>query len=470
MLAAPRNTNFFMVPVMPLLPLLPLVLLPLPSKPLRSSAVNYHGTRSEPISFFEGIVGDPVVDLAADRDGLELLRAAAAAAKDINEPPPRISTASLACQWTETYIDDDGHVELGSYMAMADDKTRTPFFGAAIRRRLEGTSDKVVLDIGTGPFCLLALMAAGAGARRVFAVEANPVAAEQARLTVASAEAEGYVRAGVIEVIEGYSTDVTLPEKVDLLVAEIVGDIASEEGLVATMRDAQARHLLHPDDKGSYIPQRIQSVCAPASYVVPYCLRPPYSPFDFSAIRGDYPIRVSCEDNAVQLLSEPQLLEDFYFGVSALPAAGDATTTRLEFDVDEECLAHAEATHTDALGAMLVGTPELSCTESEASGLVHRVSHSLACLAAWPRLVLDDGSTGGEPIVVESRGATAAGAEGDEDEEEVESHWSTVLCLLSPQPLAVGGGDQVTLSYEATFGDRDDLPTRYEMRGELRSE
>ena len=50
---------------------------------------------------------------------------------------------------------------------------------------------------------------------------------------------------------------------------------------------------------------------------------------------------------------------------------------------------------TDALGAMLVGTPELSCTESEASGLVHRVSHSLACLAAWPRLVLDDGSTGG---------------------------------------------------------------------------
>ena len=88
-----------------------------------------------------------------------------------------------------------------------------------------------------------------------------------------------------------------------------------------------------------------------------------------------------------------------------------------------------------ALGAMLVGTPELSCTESEASGLVHRVSHSLACLAAWPRLVLDDGSTGGEPIVVESRGATAAGAEGDEDEEEVESHWSTVLCLLSPQPL-----------------------------------
>ena len=51
-----------------------------------------------------------------------------------------------------------------------------------------------------------------------------------------TALAPSHVRAGVIEVIEGYSTDVTLPEKVDLLVAEIVGDIASEEGLVAGIR------------------------------------------------------------------------------------------------------------------------------------------------------------------------------------------------------------------------------------------
>ena len=52
--------------------------------------------------------------------------------------------------------------------------------------------------------------------------------------------AEGLVGEGVIEVIEGLSTEVTLPEKVDLLVAEIVGEVATSEGLVCSMADAQA--------------------------------------------------------------------------------------------------------------------------------------------------------------------------------------------------------------------------------------
>ena len=53
-------------------------------------------------------------------------------------------------------------------------------------------------------------------------------------------------------------------------------------------------------------------------------------------------------------------------------------------------------------------------------------------------------------------------------QEEVESHWSTVLCLLSPRPLEVGAGDVVQLTYKATFGDRVDLPTRYEVNGKLK--
>ena len=68
--------------------------------------------------------------------------------------------------------------------------------------------------------------------------------------------------------IEGFSTDVTLPERADLLVAEIVGEIATAEGIVSTMRDAQERHLKRPYDPLSYIPQRVQTWCAPASYVL----------------------------------------------------------------------------------------------------------------------------------------------------------------------------------------------------------
>ena len=65
-------------------------------------------------------------------------------------------------------------------------------------------------------------MAARAGAKHVYAIEANPTAAAAARALVA---AEGF--ADVVTIIEGYSTDVTLPEKADLLLHEILGEVAS---------------------------------------------------------------------------------------------------------------------------------------------------------------------------------------------------------------------------------------------------
>lgn len=187
-------------------------------------------------------------------------------------------------------------------MAMVEDATRTGLFREAITRRLRGRCDQVVIDIGTGPFAILALFAAQAGARRVFAVEANPSAAEQAKASVAAAESAGLVPLGVIEVIEGFSADVHLPEPADLVVAEIVGDIATEEGLVPTMRDAQQRHLKRPYDRDSYIPQQVQTWCAPASYILPSILRPPHSELDFAELRGGDPIRVGCDDAAVQVV------------------------------------------------------------------------------------------------------------------------------------------------------------------------
>ena len=76
------------------------------------------------------------------------------------------------------------------------------------------------------------------------------------------------VAPGVIHVIEGLSTDVVLPEKADLLVGELVGSIASEEGLLTTMRDAAARLIKRPDEPSSYIPVRCQTLCAPAAYAL----------------------------------------------------------------------------------------------------------------------------------------------------------------------------------------------------------
>jgi protein arginine N-methyltransferase 1 len=89
-----------------------------------------------------------------------------------------------------------------------------------------------VVDVGTGPYALLALVAARAGAKKVFAVEVNAAAAARARLAVAAATD---VPPGVVEVVEGFSTAVTLPYKVDLFIGEVVGNMASEEGIVSTV-------------------------------------------------------------------------------------------------------------------------------------------------------------------------------------------------------------------------------------------
>ena len=67
-------------------------------------------------------------------------------------------------------------------------------------------SEKTVLDVGTGSG-ILAIWAAQAGARKVYAVEATKMC-EHARQLVKANGLEG-----VVEVIEGSIEDVTLPEK-----------------------------------------------------------------------------------------------------------------------------------------------------------------------------------------------------------------------------------------------------------------
>merc|ERR1712118_195220 len=68
-----------------------------------------------------------------------------------------------------------------------------------------------------------------------------------------------------IQVIEGLSTAVDLPEKADVLVAEIIGSIGSEEGAVATKRDAR-RFLREPQRADSWIPLSCETYCTPIFY------------------------------------------------------------------------------------------------------------------------------------------------------------------------------------------------------------
>ena len=107
-----------------------------------------------------------------------------------------VATALKTVSWSATDgFDSDFPSQINfiefdekAYRAMRDDPRRTPKFAKAIRARLAELQDAVVLDLGTGPFCVFALIAATAGAKKVYAVEANPEAARRAKAFIAKCE------------------------------------------------------------------------------------------------------------------------------------------------------------------------------------------------------------------------------------------------------------------------------------------
>lgn len=96
------------------------------------------------------------------------------------------------------------------YDGFGADDARRRAYRAAIQASARG---RVVLDIGTGRDALWAVEAVRAGAGHVYAVEAQPATAAQARQAVA--------RAGVasqVTVIEGRSEQITVPQPAQVCV------------------------------------------------------------------------------------------------------------------------------------------------------------------------------------------------------------------------------------------------------------
>jgi len=192
--------------------------------------------------------------------------------------------------------------DMAAYTAMKEDKSRTPFFRRAIGKRLSAfpPETQIVLDLGTGPFALFAIMAAELGAKKVYAIEADPIVAESARVAIQKA---GW--SDTITLLEEFSTKVSLTEKADLCIAEICGSIASEEGAIATLKDTHKRLMKNPNSPASWIPSKVQTFAAPASYNLHNLFGPPE--FDWTKLAGE-PVRFNCRDTGLQLLSDPVLI------------------------------------------------------------------------------------------------------------------------------------------------------------------
>lgn len=121
-----------------------------------------------------------------------------------------------------------------SYGAMIRDQTRTAPFVEALQRAVQ--SGSVVLDIGTGTG-IFALLALQFGAARVYAIEPD-TAIEVGKLC--AKEIPGGER---ITWIQGLSTEVNLPERVDVVVADLHGVMPFFKGNVESLADARLRHL-----------------------------------------------------------------------------------------------------------------------------------------------------------------------------------------------------------------------------------
>lgn len=332
-----------------------------------------------------------------------------------------------------------------AYKAMMDDASRTPLFEKAIKERLndpkeapDGPSSQIVLDMGTGPYALFALMAAKAGAGKVYAVEANKEAAKLARLII-----KKYGYEDVITVLEGFSSEITLPnnEKADLVIAEIVGSVASEEGAYATILDAHKRLVKEPNKSSSWIPNRIQTYAAPASYTLHTLFQPPA--FDWSKLNGE-PVRFNCRDEGLQLLSSPALLEDMSFSDIE---KYKLSATDVNFIIDGKRIqANTQKFNNEF---RINGIKNI-----EADELSQKAGSTFTGVALWPRLVLD---TDGK-IEVNSRSYPSGGHQ--------KSHWQTVLPIMNDNPVVIKGGDKVQVNFDSNLGGGNLLiPPSYKLSG-----
>jgi len=116
------------------------------------------------------------------------------------------------------------------------------------RRAIEALvdSDSVVLDLGAG-VGLLGLIAAQAGAKHVYLVDPAPV------VTTALRSAQDNGVADRVTVLEGKIEELELPQKVDVIISVMTGNMLFCEDLLASLYHARDKYL---KPGGKLIPER----------------------------------------------------------------------------------------------------------------------------------------------------------------------------------------------------------------------
>lgn len=195
--------------------------------------------------------------------------------RDYQEEQPWLPFSEALLEW-----DDDFH-EL-----MLQDQLRM----AAYRKAIEETvrPGDVVLDLGAGTG-ILSLWALQAGASRVYGIDLSaPVLARAVERMAQAGLADRFVP------INQLSFDVSLPEPVDVLISEIMGNMADNEDFQPILRDAIQRFL---KPGGRVLPQ------STATYLVPVAARSAHRRLverEVSTLSSRYSMEALCREKGIR--------------------------------------------------------------------------------------------------------------------------------------------------------------------------
>lgn len=163
---------------------------------------------------------------------------------------------------------------------MIGDRPRTDAFARAIGEVVR--PGNVVLDVGTGTG-ILAMLAARAGARKVYAIDQSDIARVAEDLVRANGMSDR------IEVIQTGAADVRLPERADVIVSEWLGHMAFVEGMLADVLAARDANLILG---GRMIPSAVRLLLSPIDDPILYgregpgFWRDPISGLDFRSLEA----------------------------------------------------------------------------------------------------------------------------------------------------------------------------------------
>jgi protein arginine N-methyltransferase 1 len=134
------------------------------------------------------------------------------------------------------------------------DRVRMRAFRAAIAEVVR--PGMTVLDLGTGTG-ILARWALESGAARVYGLELS-----EDVLAVAVDRLDAAGHGDRFMPVRGMSLEVALPEAVDVVVSETLGNLADNEGAIEILDDARRRFLA---PRGAMIPSRVESYLVPVA-------------------------------------------------------------------------------------------------------------------------------------------------------------------------------------------------------------